>query len=158
MKLTPLQGRAYQHNGGMKRVSRALWVMVTVGICLSGCTYTRFTNLTPSNLPRDPSGNYPVEMAWESNDRTIIDESVRAYVVVNNKFYPMNKVQIVEDRWEAMIPVPSGTTYVDYHYKVDFDYRSLPRPQSNSDLSIPYMLLISEDFQSLQIDDLSAEY
>jgi hypothetical protein len=136
----------------MRNGPKVLVMLMILGLGASGCTYSRFTNLTPTRLPRDASGNYPVEMTWDSNNRNIVDDSVRAYVVVEKDFYPMTPTPVVEDRWEAMIPVRPGANYVNYHFKIDFKYRGLPNKRPNSDLSEPFVLQIVDDTFGRPID------
>lgn len=153
-KQTPLHLFSCSQNSRMKGVSKALFIWTLLGLAVSGCTTNRFTNLTPSKLPRDISDSYLVEMAWESNNRTILEETIKAYAVVDEKFFPMNRTQVVKDRWEAMIPVSDSASYVNYYFKVDYQYKSIPFPKSDSDLSRPYSLLITEDFESLPVGEV----
>ena len=140
----------------MKGVAKALFIWTMMGLALGGCTTNSFTNLTPSQLPRESSDSYLVEMAWESNNRTILKETIKAYAVVDEKFFPMNRTQVVKDRWEAIIPVEDSASFVNYYFKVDYQYKSVPFPKSDSDLSLPYSLLITEDFDSLPVGDVIA--
>lgn len=131
--------------------------VVAMVLGLSGCTYNRFTNLTPTQLPRDTSDSYPVEMSWESNNRTIVDDSIRAYVVVEKDFYPMTRTPVVKDRWEAMVPVRPGSDYVNYHFKVDYGYKGMPNVRANSDLSDPFILKISDDLSGVPLNQFIRE-
>lgn len=134
--------------------TRIFMVILAIGLSLSGCTFSRFTNLTPSQLPRDSSGSYPVEMVWESNNRTIVYDSVRAYAVVGDNFYPMNRTLVVKDRWEAIIPAPPAADYLNFYFKVDYKYKAVPYFKSNSDLSEPFVLQIVDNFQTLPVDEV----
>ena len=141
----------------MKFGRRELLMGMIVAHGVSGCTYNKFTNLTPTQLPREGTGNYPVEMSWDSNNRTIVEDTVKAYVMVDQEFYPMTNTQVVKDRWEAMIPVDAGVRYVNYRFKVDYKYKSMPNLKANSDLSDPYLLKIEGKTQEIPLESLVTE-
>jgi hypothetical protein len=102
---------------------------------LAGCN--SIVNLTPSQYPRDPSGYYHVEAMWDSSRTVNQWNSFKPLVVVDFKTYPMQREPLVQDRWEAFIPIPAGTDHVYYHYKFDFK-----DTEANSLMSDTYQLRI----------------
>ncbi len=98
----------------------------------TGCLRTTVVNLTPSKLSRNSDGMYRFEAAWESNQKSVQDESVEGYVVLNEVQYPMKKVPVVKDRWEALVPLNPNDEGYTYHLKFDFVYDSFPEPKPNS--------------------------
>ena len=116
--------------------------LLLAGLLLSGCTTTTITNLTPSQLQRNPNGFYPFEAAWDSRQYTIRKESIRPSVIIEENTYPMQPAPVLKNRWEAMVPIPADKKFVYYRYKFDFDYDSIPQKRSSSKLSSPYRLEI----------------
>src|SRR5688572_33306420 len=74
-------------------------------VCVAGCTST-ITNLTPSQMSRNSTGLYPVEIAWKSREHAIKHETIKPYVIVGNEAYAMRPTPIVSNRWETVVPVP----------------------------------------------------
>lgn len=132
----------------MNRLLRSL-PSLALPIFFLGCqtenlVHTRITNLTPSSLPRNPANLYLVEADWESNQRSIIEESFQPQVKVGQEYFPMNRHPNLDNRWEAMIPVSADKSSVPYQYKFDYQYRSIPEPRLDSKLSKVYSLKIQD--------------
>ena len=105
------------------------------------------TNLTPGQLPRNASGAYRFEAAWDSNQKSVKQETIRGYLVMDGVQYPMTPVPIARDRWEVVAPLESGTRQQRYYYKFDYDYDSYPEPKPNSQRTDPFILEIVEPNQ-----------
>jgi uncharacterized protein YceK len=121
------------------------WTIAIVGLVLSGCTTSSVTNLTTTRHPRNPSNLYPVEFVWDSNQQTVIAESIKPYVVVGYEFYPMRPSLGISNRWETVIPVGPDKKSVFYHFKVDYLYRTFGKPEKSSKLSPSYRLDIVDN-------------
>src|SRR5258705_13469271 len=78
-------------------------IAAVFGLLLAGCGTSHVTNLT-TRQTRKPSGLYPVEFAWETEQRTIISDSIKPFVVVGTDFYPMRPSLGIANRWETVIP------------------------------------------------------
>ena len=66
------------------------------------------TSIFPSDWTvhaRIPSGVYPVEFIWETDQTTIVEGSIKPFVVVGFDFYPMRPSLGINNRWETVIPV-----------------------------------------------------
>jgi uncharacterized protein YceK len=115
--------------------------LLMLSVLLTGCT--SITNLTPSRYPRDASGYYRVEAEWYSNREAVREDSFKPLVIVDGtQTFPMEKVPLVEDRWQAFIPVAADKDMVLYRYKFDFLDNAIGGPKPNSMLSRDYELRI----------------
>jgi hypothetical protein len=106
---------------------------------LAGCS-TTITNLTVTRQPRNSTGMYPVEAAWDSTQSTVRLDSIKPYVVVDFNSYPMRPTLGMSNRWETVIPVPPGKNTILYHIRFDFEYNRFGRPGKDSKLSSGYRL------------------
>jgi hypothetical protein len=116
------------------------WIVAVLALVLTGCATSRITNLTTTRQPRNASGVYPVEFVWDSNQQSIIDSSIKPYVVIGFDFYPMRPALNIRNRWETVIPVAADKNSVVYHFKVDYQYRAFGKPEKSSKLSPSYRL------------------
>lgn len=114
--------------------------LLVLPFLLSGCVSTSTSNLTSSQQPRNPSGLYPVEAVWESNQQSVIKESIKPRVVVGLETYPMKPTPLITNRWEALVPVPADQDTLFYHFKFDYEYQGFPERRSGSILSREYRL------------------
>jgi hypothetical protein len=114
----------------------ALWLV--------GCSSMHtFTHMTPSQQPRNPDNQYPVEVAFTSEQQSLRWDSIHAYVLVGGQSYPMRQVPIVKNRWEGLIPVPANQKVASYRFKFEYLYNSFGNePQRDSTLSPVYKLKI----------------
>ena len=118
---------------------RNVTLALSAACLLTGCS-TTITNLTPSRLPRNPDNLYPFEVSIDTAQKTIREDSIKPYVLIGTQSYPMQPAPMLENRWEAMVPVPSSTNYVYYRYKFDYLYDRIPSPGESSRLSQTYQL------------------
>jgi hypothetical protein len=113
--------------------------LLALSALLTGCT--SITNLAPTQYPRDPSGYYRVEAQWNTHREVVRPDSIKPLVVVNSvDTYPMQRVPLVSDRWQAFIPVPTDKDMILYHYKFDFLDDAFGGPRPNSFMSRDYEL------------------
>lgn len=121
--------------------SLRIFAVLIVGMVLTGCS-TTVTNLTSSRQSRVSAGLYPFEVIFDSNQQSLQKETVKPYVIVGLEPYPMQPAPLLPNRWETLVPVPEDQSIVNYRYKFDFDYLSIPQRRSSSVLSRPYQLEI----------------
>lgn len=124
----------------MSKINK-LCCLFLLPVFFAGCK-TTITNLTPTQYPRSASGFYRVEAAWKSNRAVIRPDTFKPLVVVDFQTYPMRPVPLVEDRWEAFVPVPGDQTAIHYHYKFDFMEDAFHKPKANSMMSSSYTLTV----------------
>ncbi len=121
---------------------KKIFCLLLLPMLLAGCT--SITNLTPSQYPRDPSGFYRVEAEWKSSRQAILPDSFQPLVMIGFNTFPMRPVPVVQDRWEAYVPVPADKDFVLYRYKFDFLVNSISKPHPDSLMSPEYTLKVSE--------------
>lgn len=107
---------------------------VTAVMALTGCTGT-LTNLTPQYQTRRADGLYPVAVAFETRQGSLRWQSIKPYVVVGDKFYPMRPMPLMTNRWETLLAVPADANVVHFRYKFEWQYNAIPVPQNDSQLS-----------------------
>lgn len=119
--------------------SLAVTTLMTVG-CVS-----HITNLTPSVVPHEESGLYHFEVEWTSNQRTreLRQDLIQAHVVLDERLYPMERVPLMTNRWEAEVPVPAAKNPVHYYFKWNYATAGFGRNHPNSLRSPPYRLEIA---------------
>ena len=110
-------------------------------LVFSGCT-TTITNLTPSQLQRDPNNLYPFEVGFDTKQKVVREQSLRPFVMIGTELYPMQPAPMLKNRWEAQVPIPASTNYVYYRFKFDYDYDRIGKPGESSRLSPTYQLEI----------------
>jgi uncharacterized protein YceK len=123
----------------MSKINK-LCLLLLLPVLLAGCS--SITNLTPSEYPRSTTGYYRVEAMWRSNQRTVDNSSFKPLVVVDLQEFPMQPVPLVQNRWEAFIPVPPDKNYVNYHFKFDYQDDGFGKPNGDSLSSSAYELNI----------------
>ena len=123
-------------------ILRKYLLLLFVPALMTGCVTPTITNLTPSRLPRKDSGQYPFEVQLNSRQQSLIKDSVKAEVVVGLEQYPMQRVPMLTNRWETLVPIPSDQNVVTYRFKFEYDYYAIPARQSESQLSKHYQLYI----------------
>jgi uncharacterized protein YceK len=117
-------------------------VAVVLALLVTGCSTTRITNLTTTRQPRSTTGMYPVEFQWDTSQQSVIDATIKPFVIVGSDSYPMRPSLGIDSRWETVIPVPASQQSVNYYFKVDYIYREFGGPARSSKLSSEYRLLI----------------
>ncbi len=120
-------------------MNRFLLLLLTP-LVFVGCS--TITNLTPSRQPRNATGLYPIETAWESRQQSIRQETIRPSVLVGLDSYPMRPTANIKNRWETLVPIPADKDYLIYKFKFDYEYNAIPRPMPDSKLSHEYRLQI----------------
>ena len=115
-------------------------IAAVFGLFLAGCATSRITNLTTTRQPRNPSGVYPVEFVWDSDQQTLIAGSIKPSVLIGFDLYPMRPALGISNRWETVIPVAADKNVVLYQFKVEYQYRTFGKPEKSSKLSPSYRL------------------
>ena len=121
-----------------------VWIAAVCALVLTGCATSSITNLTTTRQPRNTSGVYPVEFAWDTDQSTIVSESIKPFVVIGFDFYPMRPALDIANRWGTVIPVPADKDFVLYHFKVEYQYRTFGKAEKSSKLSPSYRLDLTE--------------
>jgi hypothetical protein len=114
-----------------------------IGLLVTGCGTTTLTNLTPNESVRNQNGLYPFELLWNSKQASIRQQTIHPSVVIGFDTYPMRPVSMMSNRWETLVPISTTNSVVNYRFKVDYEYNSIPTPSKTSKLSSPYQIRIS---------------
>jgi hypothetical protein len=117
-------------------------LLVLSVVLVIGCVTSQITNLTPTSYPRNPAGQYMIEMEIDTTQQTLIPSSIAPVVVVGFEAFPMRQTKKTINRWEALVPIPSSKDSIVYHYKVNYEYHRFGKPGKGSLLSQEYKLAI----------------
>lgn len=106
-------------------------------LLLSGCGLT-ITNLTPDNVPANPSQIYTVTARFHTESNSIPPDSIHARIIIDGQSYDMTKsTTIGSDLWEFEYQLPAGRPSANYYFIADYGVKSgdqiVPK-EANSDL------------------------
>lgn len=139
-----LQTQKYlSYKGPDMRTIKRFLALGLLPLLLAGCQ-TTVTNLSPSQLPRNASGQYPLSVKWESSQQSLRPESLQGFVMIGSDLYPMQHTPKVNNRWDTLVPIPADKDVLNYRYKFVFEYNAFGDPKSNSVLSRPYQLKVQD--------------
>ncbi len=120
-----------------------VFLLPLLALWIAGCGSSIVTNLTPTQMPRNQTGQYLVEMQLNSTQQTMRPDSITPYVVIGFNEYKMRPTEKMADRWETYIPVPANEDAVTYHFKINYLYNRFGKPGEGSLRSTPYKLKIT---------------
>ncbi len=120
------------------------FALALLPLLFAGCTTNKITNLTPKIAPRNADGLYPVEARWDSNQRSVRPDTIKAQVVVGTDFYPLQRTPLTQNRWEGVVPLSPGQRFLTYHFKFNYLYDSIPIARPDSKLSQTYQLEVTD--------------
>ena len=116
--------------------------LLLLPLMLAGCATTTITNLTPSRQVRKTNGQYAFEVEFRSRQQSLIRDSIKGYVVIGLDQYPMQRVPMLTNRWETLVPIGSDKDVVTYRYRFDYEYRAIPAHRPDNAQSKYHQLLI----------------
>ena len=102
-----------------KIISTAFMAGVTV--FLTGCHIT-LTNLTPKDVPQNPSGIYTMAVSTEITDRNVDPESVEVFLVIDGKKHPMVASESAPNVFQFDYALPKGRDAASYYYEVNYQF------------------------------------
>ena len=126
----------------MTRTISKLFLCLALALFWAGCATTEITNLTPSTYPRNPNGQYMIEMELDTKQQTMLPETIKPQVVIGFDSYPMQRTKKTQNRWEALVPVPANKESIQYHFKANYEYQGFGRAHPDSISSRPYLLFV----------------
>jgi len=126
----------------LNRAPRLLTVLLP--LLLAGCISSTISNLSPKQTRRTADGLYPLEVRWDSNERALDQGSLTPYVVVDARFFAMQRTPLTTNRWETLVPVPAGQRFLNYHFKFDYRRHGFGKQLPDSRLSPNYQLEIAD--------------
>lgn len=95
--------------------------LASVTFFLSGC-YVTLTNLTPSEIPQNPSGIYTLSVATEIIDGNVDPESIEANVVIDGKKYAMAPSDNAPSIFQFDYALPKERDNARYYYEVNYRF------------------------------------
>jgi hypothetical protein len=129
----------------MQTLNRFLLIALLGGM-LAGCVTsdltTTITNLTPSRLPRKDNGQYRIEVEYATRQESLLKESMKAYVMVGDAKYPMERTPLLPDRWETLVPIAKDQNVLNYRFRFDYQYKAIPTLRSESRETKFYQLFL----------------
>ncbi|MEO6875376.1 MAG: cell surface protein [Opitutaceae bacterium] len=107
------------------RISLARKILFAVGASLglallSGCETVVLTNLTPSSLPENPSQIYTITLRVTPKGNTLVDGSIKPFIIIDGQNYPMNKSSLADGLYEFEYQLPAGRDKLAYYFLVNY--------------------------------------
>ena len=90
---------------------------------LTGCHIT-LTNLTPKDVPQNPSGIYTMSVATEITDGNVSEESIEANVIIDGKKFEMEPTELAPNVFEFDYALPKGRDSARYYYEVNYTFEN----------------------------------
>jgi hypothetical protein len=104
------------------RTLRLSAVLIAV-LALTGCQTLMITNMTPDNLPANPSQIYTITASFEPGSRTIDPATIQPRIIIDGQSYPMSRNRAADNLWEFEYQLPPGRTSAAYYFIVSFGYK-----------------------------------
>lgn len=86
---------------------------------LTGCQSLRISNLTPSQLPANPSQIYTITASFQPQADNVDRNSISPRIIIDGAAYPMTRGSAA-DVWEFDYQLPPGRTHANYYFIVSF--------------------------------------
>ncbi len=106
----------------MKSIKKYFLLLFTaISFLLGGCA-TTLTNLTPLNIPENPSSIYTFSVAakiWQSN---IDKDSIKTTIIINGQEQEMKLSDISNTIYDFDFKMPRDMNEVGYYYLLEYDY------------------------------------
>jgi hypothetical protein len=135
----------YAGSSAMQRLNGWYHGLLGATLVLAAGCRSSITNLTPSVVPRAEGGLYHFEAEWTSNERArqLRQDDIDAYLVIDQKFFPLERVPGMTNRWEGRVPLAAEESPFFYYYKWDYTTAGFGRIEPNSIRSRDYRLEIA---------------
>lgn len=88
---------------------------------LSGCEDIKITNLTPDNLPVNPSQTYTFSARITPRSTGYVDGTLDPRIIIDGQSYPMTPSPVGQDIYEFDYQIPASRSEVAYYYLVIYD-------------------------------------
>lgn len=86
---------------------------------LTGCQTLTITNMTPDNVPANPSQIYTITAAIQLTNVSAVDQTtIKVSIIIDGQSYPMTKNRST-DIWEFDYQLPVGRTSASYYFIVE---------------------------------------
>jgi hypothetical protein len=105
----------------MKKILVGL--LLALAVLFSGCSQTVLSNLTPQYLPENPSGIYPFTLSTHLDRSHVIDDTLKAEMVINGQSIPMSPKDGFETLYGVDFRMPVGQSEARYFYPLTYQSR-----------------------------------
>jgi hypothetical protein len=95
---------------------------------LTGCQSLVITNLTPTNIPANPSQIYTITGSFKPSMKNVDPASIKPRIVIDGQVYPMVKSSAA-DVWEFEYQVPAGRVGANYYFIVEYRHKDATETQ-----------------------------
>ncbi len=94
---------------------------ILLSVLLGACS--SLTNLTPEKVPENASRTYTLSMSAYINDGSIIQDSIKPFIVIDEKIIPMKEVKdFKEERiYEYDYVMPKGRKDAKYYFMINYE-------------------------------------
>ena len=100
-----------------KLSSMALVACVT--FFLTGCHIT-LTNLTPKEIPQNPSGIYTLSVSTEVTNGQVDKDTVEAFAIVDGEKFAMVQSDVAPNIFQFDYALPKDRDTARYYYEVNY--------------------------------------
>ncbi len=88
-------------------------------LLLAGCDL-RITNLTPETVNENPSGHYDISVLIEPSGSKVVEDSIRAYIVIDGQIFPMSPSPTTPNVFKYEYRLPPNRREARYYFQVDY--------------------------------------
>jgi hypothetical protein len=92
-------------------------------LVLTGCNLT-ITNLTPANVPANPSQIYTITASFRPTSSQVEPTSIVPRIIIDGSAYKMNKSAAGSDIWEFEYQIPAGRADASYYFICEFSAKN----------------------------------
>ena len=97
--------------------------ILTAGVTffLTGCHIT-LTNLTPKEIPQNPSGIYTLSVSTEITNAKIDPSTVEAFAIVDGEKFEMVPSDTAENMFQFDYALPKDRDNARYYYQINYNF------------------------------------
>ncbi len=89
-------------------------------VFLTGCESVTLTNLTPANLPENPSGIYTITLRVNNRKAVNTPVNIEPYIIIDGQNHRMTPSRLGAGLYEFDYQIPSGRTELAYYFLVKY--------------------------------------
>jgi hypothetical protein len=89
-------------------------------VFLTGCENVTLTNLTPANLPENPSGIYTITMRITTRQNIVNPVNVKPFIIIDGQHHAMRSSNLGANIYEFDYQAPPGRTELAYYFLVNY--------------------------------------
>lgn len=126
-----------------------LLILALASAMLFSACRTSFTNLTPQRIPQNPSDIYTLSFAAKIGTADVIENSLKAYIVIDGETHPMERTSPRSRIFEYEYTLPPNRNAARYYFvlkynaNVDGSVREREQTSSLQTLSLTNRYVIS---------------